>query len=398
MKPLRVLVTGARTYYSLAAIRQLGRLGHRITAADWDSHSTGFYSRYTKARWVYPRIDPGGARWVDALQDYLRREPHDVVLPMYEEALLLSKHAAAVSRLAYVPVGSYAAMLQLHDKQRLYELARGLGVPIPPTRLVDSTLPGDLRFPIVVKVGQSSSARGVTIVRERAAFPAAWHRLRASHALPPGVPAIVQDFVDGHQLCTLSFAWRGEPKGTVVYRNVCEFPPDGGAGIVRASIRHPAIVEAVARLIRANGSHGIVGFDFMVDRAGQPWLTDANPRPTPGLFLAQRCGLDLIDMAIGRQEPIAPCLIRTGLRTRIDPLVALWMLRSVFPGRDYWQRLATTFSLLVPRSSSASDFFCTDDLASLRALPAAAFAAVVARWRGARSLLDTVAASQYRDY
>jgi predicted ATP-grasp superfamily ATP-dependent carboligase len=392
----RILVTGARTYYSLPVIRWLGRRGYHVTAADSDPHAAGFYSRYTRARWVHPRLDLDGRAWFDALMRYLRHEPHDVVLPMYEEALVLARYAPELCGLSRVAVGEYACMMEMHDKRRLYELAERIGVPVPATRLVAGSLPEGLRFPLVLKVGQSSSARGVAIVHSAAEFERVWNSLRASHALPPSVPAIVQDLVVGEQLCTLSFAWRGRSKGTLVYRNLCEFPRNGGAGIVRTSIHHAEIVAHVERLIEANRSHGIVGFDFMSDATGRPWLIDANPRPTPGIWLAQRCGLDLVGMAIAQAEPACVIDVRAGLRTRVDPIVALWMLRSLLPGRDYSRRLRLALSLLVPKSSSASDTFSFDDLPSLRALPVAALDTCRALRRG--RLLDTVAASQYREY
>jgi predicted ATP-grasp superfamily ATP-dependent carboligase len=393
---LRILITGARTYYSLPVIRWLGRRGCQITAADSDPHASGFYSRYTRARWVHPRIDLDGRAWFEALKRYLEQEPHDVVLPMYEEALVLARYASELRGLTRVAVGEYAGMMEMHDKRRLYELAARLGVPVPVTRLVDGPLPEGLRFPLVLKVGQSSSARGVAIVRSASEFERTWSSLRSSHALPPSVPAIVQDFVVGEQLCTLSFAWQGRPKGTLVYKNLCEFPRNGGAGIVRTSIEHADIVAHVERLIEANRSHGIVGFDFISDGAGRPWLIDANPRPTPGIWLAQRCGLDLVGMAIAQTEPARVTELQAGLRTRVDPITALWMLRSLLPGRDYWRRLCLALSLLVPKSCSASDVFSFDDLPSLRGLPLAAIDYCKALWQG--RLLDTVASSQYREY
>jgi len=96
-------------------------------------------------------------------------------------------------------------------------------------------------------------------------------------------------------------------------------------------------------------------------------------------------------------EPPAAPPARAGLRTRFDPLVAVWMLRSLWPQRDGWRRFATAVSLLVPKRRSSSDLFDRGDLRSLRALPIAAIDALRARRHGGR-LIDTVASSQYRDY
>lgn len=395
---MRVLVTGARTYYSLAAIRSLGRAGHHVTAADWHPHSLGFYSRFARARWVCPSLQSGSEAFVAALAAWLRRHPHDAVLPLYEEALALSKHAHLLDGLARLPLHDYGAMLRFHDKRTAYEFAAAHGVPVPPWRLVYGGDTVDLPFPIVLKVPQSSSAVGVQKVSSRDGVTAARRRLLADHDLPADAPLIAQQFVAARQLCTLSFAFHGRPKGTLVYRNLCEFPDRGGAGIARENLRHAAIERHVDTLLRGSGWHGIIGFDFLEDAAtGAVLLIDANPRPTPGLFLAQRCGLDLVAMALSAGEPAAASGLRTGLRTRIDPLVACWCLSRLLPRRRWWRDLGRALSFLPPKRASRSDVFDAGDLGSLWGLLVATADGL---WSGIRGggFRSVIRPSQYQDY
>jgi predicted ATP-grasp superfamily ATP-dependent carboligase len=392
---MRVLVTGARTYYSLAAIRRLGRAGHQVTAADWHPHSLGFYSRYTQERWVCPPLQQGAEAFVGALAEYLRGHPHDVVLPLYEEALALSKHARLLAGLARLPLAGYGAMLRFHDKAAAYRFAGEHGVPVPHWRMLGDEA-CDLPFPIVLKVPQSSSAVGVAKVATPAELPAVRERLLAAHGLPPAMPLIAQEFVAARQLCSLSFAWRGEPKGTLVYRNLCEFPDRGGAGIARESLRHEAIERQVDALLRASGWHGTIGFDFLEGADGTVQLIDANPRPTPGLFLAQRCGLDLVGMAICAGEPAAAAPLPSGLRTRVDPLVACWCVSRLWPRAHWWRDLRLALSFLRPKRASRSDVLDPHDLRSLWGVCMATAEGVWAGLRG-RGVLSVIRPSQYQD-
>ena len=395
---MRVLVTGARTYYSLAVIRNLGRAGHHVTAVDWHARSLGFYSRYTRNRWVCPPLNRGSAAFVHALADYLQAHPHDVVLPLYEEGLAMSRHADVLARHAYVPLAGYDAMMRFHDKRALYAFAREQGVPVPRWEIERDERVDGVPFPIVLKVPQSSSATGVAKVDARAGVAAARQRLLAAHGLPTDAPLIAQEFVAASQLCTLSFAFQGRPKGTVVYRNICELPARGGAGIARESIAHDGVERHVDTLLRAAKWHGIVGFDFLSERStGNVLLIDANPRPTPGLFLAQRCGLDLVAMAVAAAESGPAARLQVGLRTRIDPLVGFWCLRSLVPHRQYARDLRLALSFLKPKSASRSDVFDSADLPSLRGLLLGSVEALWGQISG-RGLSALVRPSQYQDY
>jgi predicted ATP-grasp superfamily ATP-dependent carboligase len=394
---MRVLVLGGRTYYSLPVIRALGRAGHRVTVGDSARRSIGFFSRYTSGSLVHPPVTEEGS-FVGELASYLTRHPHDAILPLFEEALVLSKHRDALDTGASFELAPYPSMIRFHDKLLLHEFATEVGVRTPRTELLrEQEVRASSKWPVVLKVRQSSSARGVALVGRAEELGRAWRRLCTGHSLVPLSPLLAQAHIDGEQLCTLSYAHRGRHRGTVVYRNVCEFPSSGGAGIVRESIRHREIERMVERLIVASGWHGVVGFDFLVDRAtGLPYLVDANPRFTPGVSLALRGGFDIPTLAIGREGRI-PATFPVGLRTRIDPLVALWMLEAFVARPPHRRHRQMAARMLLPNPRSTSDFFSLDDLASLRALPAALVDYVIASADPERRGMDYIRDSQVYD-
>jgi len=340
-----------------------------VTAADCRAGALGFYSRFTSGRLVYPSVaaDPDG--FAEALGGFLESERHDVVLPLYEEALALARRADRFEGLARMPLPDYGTMLRFHDKRLLYGFAAEVGVPVPRTCDVCDREPEGIGYPLILKVPQSSSARGVARVRSRAEFRAARGRLLREHGLPQDAALLAQALVDGHQVCSLSFAWHGRPKGTLLYRNLCEFPFRGGAGVVRESVEHPGLEALVDELLRVSRWHGVVGFDFLVERAtGRAFLIDANPRFTPGLRLAAMAGLDLVEMAISGDEPPPASPVAGGHRTRVEPLALAWAARALVPHRGYGTDLLRVADLLVPKSRSRSDLFAGDDLRSLRGI------------------------------
>jgi hypothetical protein len=108
-------VTGARTYFSLAVIRSLGRAGHEVTAADSSPRSIGFFSRYTKHRIVYPSVGRYPNAFIGEIRKHLLQRPHDVTVPLFEEALLLSEQRHQLTGLTRLPLPEHEFMIGFHD-------------------------------------------------------------------------------------------------------------------------------------------------------------------------------------------------------------------------------------------------------------------------------------------
>jgi hypothetical protein len=393
---VRILVTGASIVHALPVIRQLGRLGHELTVADSHPHASGFYSRYTRARWLYPPLAEGPQRFGEALCDFLKRHPHDRVVPLFEDTLPLAWAAERFPDQVKAPLGSYAQLMRFHDKAALYRFAAEVGVPVPPTVAWTGQSAGDLPFPAMLKVPQSSCGRGVLRVERAGELEAAWSFLARDHQLPARVQPLLQQAIDAEPLCVLGYAWEGRPKGLLVYRNLCMYPRRGGGGVIRESVRHPEVERLALALIRASKWHGPVGFDFLVERGtGRVFLIDANPRITPGVQLALRMGFDAAAMMASDQEPEDAGVVPAGHANVTEPMGFSWLLECLAAGPAGWREL---WQMLGPLLRSSPDVLDRRDLRSLLAGPAA-LGDFLRGWRSqAPSGLEMIRHGQYADY
>jgi len=390
---VRVLVTSARSPHALAAIREFGRRGWEVSAADCTRLAPGLHSRWVGRRLVWPSVTERPGEWIDACLRELGRGDTDLLFPTFEETFLVSRFRDALSRHAAVLVDDYDKLLRVHHKVSLNAVARDAGVDVPetwqPADEADLARIRDrLPYPVVLKLPDANNSRGLAFCDDADALARAWRDRVAAfgpatdrsgdRAAAPGPAAdraapsgpagddlrlpVIQRRVDGDVLYGLFLADRGRTVGALLYEPLLMFPDGGGTAFHRRSVRNAAVEEASARLIRALEWHGFLGLDFIVERGtgrdrgggsepatGRPLLIDANPRTTPALLTGQAAGVDFVGMAIdlargGRPEPqVEPV---PGVRTKLWFVHWLWFSFQILPGRGWWRRVRAAFASL----------------------------------------------------
>ncbi len=279
---MRTLVTTSRMPVAIDLVRKLGQQGHVVTATDTFSTAPGSHSHYVKnARLTAaPRHD--ALRFVSDVGDIIREDEIDLVLPAFEEVFYLAKHRAELPARASYFFSSFELLLELHDKARFADLARRLGLAVPRSALVTSAL--DLRSALAAYPRYFAkpvfSRGGVDLLTNAGPLAGA---LRVEECEPTrDRPWIVQEFVEGVDVCTCSVVHHGRITGHASYVHPREIEHAGG--IVFESVAEPeclAIAHAIAEETRY---HGIVSFDFLRTSRGMV-LVECNPRPTAGLHL-----------------------------------------------------------------------------------------------------------------
>jgi predicted ATP-grasp superfamily ATP-dependent carboligase len=285
------------------------------------------YSRHLSGRifWT-PDLDD-----VPALLDGLREigeaiGGRPVIIPTDDAgAILLAENADVLTKVFRLPDQPRDLPRQLASKEHLAGLCVRLGVPTPKVRAVPSIggmgeLPGDLAFPVVIKVaepwqsGERHGLKSTTIVHDAAELG----ELAGRFAPGEGPAVLLQEYLPADSCEDWFFHGHvGEDAdGSAAFRmsvtgqKIRSFPPTAGITTLGRAWDNPDLRAVAEHFLGAVGYRGIVDLDFRLDRrTGSYHLLDANPRPGAQFAVARRS--DGIDAAqsLHREltgHPLAP--------------------------------------------------------------------------------------------
>lgn len=302
----RVLLGDTDHYGTLAAVRDLGRVGMQVAVLDSDAAlSRAATSTYCHERIVAPADWHSVTRLEGLLADGARH-PGTLLYPTSDDAawMMALRHDQLRRHFAlYQPPAS--AVQALLDKSQLYVHADARGVPHPDTWRptcqgtlddIAATLERDGRYPVIVKprtqAGLAMKVKGI-VAHDTAALQAAVTRMRQ-----PGwyaddflrdAPAdiqwpLVQQYMPEAQQFTYSIAGFIDRSGTLCAARasvkVFQIPVRVGVGVAfEGRTLLPRLVEKIEAIARATGYFGVCEVEFIhVARDDRYYLMDFNPR------------------------------------------------------------------------------------------------------------------------
>ena len=331
-------MTGTSTFYAARLIHEFCQRGVHVTAADSLRISGGKAARNVAHRLQVPSLNADPEGYLTAILAELDRQSYDLLLPAFEESLLLSEHAAVIRQRTRLLLPQFSAMLSLHHKPSLHKLCESLKLPTPPMVSVRSTdqlwaVPQLIGFPVVVKRPMANSAVGLTSCEDMDGLKATFARISLAQQPTDELP-FVQKKIAGELISTLCFCCEGRKHREVVYRTNRTFPQAGGTAAHRESIEHPEISRIADRLIAATNWSGFLGLDFLVEQETKtPYLIDANVRVNPAIHLGILSGIDwagvILELVAGRipfQQQSA-----TGVHAHTWLLDFAWLLEGLLP-------------------------------------------------------------------
>ena len=330
---MHVLVTGTSLFFSRVLIQGFAKHGAEVTAADNCRISTGKLSRFTSRRLRTPSVshDPDG--YIDVLLEELQRRKYDLVVPSFEEAMLLSQHRHRIEQFSRLLLSDHKTMMRLHHKPSLYELCDQIGVPAPAS-IVPGTL-SDLeqvidaiRYPVILKLPMGNNSLGQVYANNGTELRHRYQELCRSADRWGTERPLVQEVVRGKAIYTLMYCCSGKKLGEIIYRPLRTYPAKAGTSAHRQTIEHAEIEMITRSIAREVNWTGFLGFDFLEDEeTGEVSLIDANPRPNPGLTLGVLSGIDWAGLQLGvlaRRVP-ASTITTAGVRDRSWMLDFAWL-------------------------------------------------------------------------
>lgn len=297
-----VLILDGGQKSALAVLRSLSRRGVACDVGESYLPNLCSRSRFCRRAFAYPSPYESLADFQAFMQRWLLEHDYQAVFPLTDATLPALFEIDA--RLGKGLLRGYALRDRYErasHKQRLIELAASLGVPVPPTTVVDRSadlgaLARRAAYPAVVKPVQSRVsvagrcvAQGVSIVHEEGEMVA---RLR--ELLRHGPTCLVQKMIHGEGIGLFALYREGTPQRIFLHRRLLEKPPSGGISVLCESVAgERAVVDHGLRLLNALRWHGIAMVEFKKEsETGTPYLMEVNARLWGSLQLAVSSGID----------------------------------------------------------------------------------------------------------
>jgi len=290
--------------FALDQIRKLGQRGHTVFTADTFLAAPGNHSRFVEDAFCVPspRFEPEA--FLAAIERIVREHRIDMILPTFEEAFLLARERAHFEPDQHVFAPDLDTLETLHDKARFQRLAADLGLPTPPTRVAENL--DELRTATSAFehwfARPVSSRGGLELATNHGPLAG----VVAPDALDPTPtrPAIVQAYVEGTDVCSLSICRDGEVVAHAAYVHPKEI--DHAGGIVFESVDAPDTLEAAQTLARRTGYHGQLSLDFLCDGDGRQVLIECNPRATAGCLVMSAAQFERAIFSPAPELEVAP--------------------------------------------------------------------------------------------
>ncbi len=295
----KVLVLGSDTRSFLTVIRSLGRKQIEVHTAWCSSASAARHSRYVRKVHEIPKYQPHDNRWKSVLEDILRQEQVDLVIPCDDPSIIpLQLNRGSLEKLARCYLLSDNAFEITYDKRKSTGLAKSLGIPVPHEILLTSSdeldnMSGTFTFPLVLKPISSFTSGNLDCRRNvRMVFDV--NELKNSvQEVSAGDPILLQEHFYGVGTGVEIIADQGEILSAFQHLRVHE-PLHGGGSSYRKSVElNPELYEAVKRLIKALHYKGVAMIEFKINPRTGKWIfLEINARFWGSLPLAVAAGID----------------------------------------------------------------------------------------------------------
>jgi len=124
------MILDAYSYQTLACVRSFGKRGIDFVLGGETKHDMSFYSKYCKQSFVYTKPTVSISRFVDDLNDNIRKLKPDLIFPTTEQTILAcDENRDAINTSVLIP--STKTIQTVFNKQNVLDLAKSIGIATP---------------------------------------------------------------------------------------------------------------------------------------------------------------------------------------------------------------------------------------------------------------------------
>ncbi len=328
-----VLMTGARLPCAMDLARQLKRSGHRVFIADTSKmHPIGF-SNSIENYFIIPSPRFFFDEFVQAIVEIIEREKINLIIPVWEEVLYLSRILDKIPPSCQVFCSPYELVHALHNKWLFIKKQQSLGIKFPRTYLITSNKDiKNLDFSItyILKGCYSRGAQKfITNVTPET------HLANVS----PKYPWAAQEFLQGERFCSYSVCFEGKVFANSLYP--VQYTMDGSSCLAFEQVQNFEIYEWIDNFVKKTGYTGQIAFDFIKTANGDLFAIECNPRSTSGIHLFSND--DHLDQAFFQQNKRV-IIAKTGKKKQIATGMFLYGWQDAIKEKYFLKYLWRFFS------------------------------------------------------
>ena len=269
-----VLISGARAPIALEMARSFKGEKHRVIMIDCQHLTIARWSNCVDKYYTVPspRFNPEG--FLKSLQQIIRHEKVDHLIPTCEEALFISAFRNVLP--CNVWTAEHDLMIQLHNKHEFVKRFNHL-LPFPKTILLSDLTDWSSTKNCVLKPVYSRFATSVLI--KKVVEPTFLKEEEKQKW-------VAQEFIDGKEICIYSIWEHGVLKAFAAYHPL--YRAGKGAGIFFEPVQYENVYNDVKKFGETIRYHGQLCFDVIVDQQQQHYFIECNPRGTSGAHLLNK--------------------------------------------------------------------------------------------------------------
>ncbi len=340
------VITFGRSWNAVAATRALGAKGVQVITGDNLPVTASNFSLHSKGFFTYPDPDRRPKEFVDQLvkvcKKYNRDDTDLVLMPIHTDSFVVAENISRFDGIAKLALPPYDMIKLLGNKASLSRFCAENKINTPLTKVVGNV--GQLKkeaegfkFPAFLKITDSNAAIGLHKVLSADEAVSKLEEDIVRFKLTGKDIAILQEAVPGEDFCATFLFDHGEPRASMTYHNILDYPKKTGMGALRETVDATEIEAIGSRLLGLAGWHGVAEIDFRWDGVKPPLLIEVNPRFWGGLGQSIESGWDypymLFRLAVdGHVDPAPPG--NKHIKTFNPCLMSLLMLQEFVEAKN----------------------------------------------------------------
>lgn len=277
-----VIVTYCWNRVGYNIIRSLFLHGLSVVVGDTSKINICSVSKFSAGSFTYADPFSSENAFINDIKNALKKFHPKIVMPTHDEALVLARHIKELPSDIIYAMPSYDMMMKLTDKLSSTILAKNANVPTP--KIINNLV--GVRYPVVVKLKISNSAKGVFFPRNKDEVAKIISNYKSSEYL-------IESFFPGQDYSVDCIRWDGFFK-CACYRALVTKTDGGGTTTQRIIVAQPTLEKYAKMLLDHVDYHGVCGIDFKVnEQSGEVAFIEVNTRFTGGLATPMAAGFDI---------------------------------------------------------------------------------------------------------